>query len=95
MFPGFDHLPLPQQREIKKSYEMAYTSVLGRCWMEARKLVRVLYLLFGPNVNGKYLMPGFNDVCAVAGVHRFQCNVVFDREALNIFFRDEYQASEK
>ena len=44
MIEDFDHLPLSQQQEIKKSYEMAYTSVLGRCWMEARKLVRVLCL---------------------------------------------------
>ena len=44
MIKNFDHLPLSQQQEIKRSYEMAYTSVLGRCWMEARKLVRVLCL---------------------------------------------------
>ena len=97
MFPNFDHLPLPQQREIKKSYEMAYTSVLGRCWMEARKLVRVLYpLLFCQNVNRKYLSCLVSTMCVQWLEYiAFSATLFFDREALNIFFRDEYQASEK
>jgi len=97
MFPNFDHLLLPQQREIKKSYEMAYTSVLGRCWMEARKLVRVLYpLSFCQNVNRKYLSCLVSTMCVQWLEYiAFSATLFFDRKALNIFFRDEYQASEK
>ena len=37
--PEYDTLPLFHKEEIARSMELAYSSVLGRCWMEARKLV--------------------------------------------------------
>ena len=35
---SYIHQNQQNQRDIKKSFEMAYGSILGRCWMEVRKL---------------------------------------------------------
>ena len=41
--PKYDTLPSFHKEEIARSMELAYSSVLGRCWMEARKLVSMLW----------------------------------------------------
>ena len=35
---GYEKLPIAAKDEVKLSFEMAYGSTLGRCWMEVRKL---------------------------------------------------------
>ena len=36
--PEYATMPRYFQEEVKRSFEMAYGSVMGRCWMEVRKL---------------------------------------------------------
>jgi len=36
--PEYDGMPRFFQAEVEQSFEAAYGSVLGRCWMEVRKL---------------------------------------------------------
>ena len=36
--PDYEKMPASCWEDVKKSFELAYGSVLGRCWMEVRKL---------------------------------------------------------
>ena len=37
-FPGYEELSESSKAEVDRSFELAYGSVIGRCWMEVRKL---------------------------------------------------------